>query len=275
MIASHLLDTDGQLMMQLDIVATCTLCVRMGAPLLQVYANGTLVGGSEALLAKISDGSFTQLLSQASSSQAALPDLLSRAVQAAEAAAATSSSAAPAAGTQLPEALRQLLSALSDPQMGVQRQPGSSGKPAFTGKALLDWLVQHSSSSSSRSAAAAQAQQLLSANAITFISDKQPSADEVVAVFDDDAHRYALRSEAVRAVPWGAALNTHFWWGPAAARPAEVVAEELRGRILALYDKHLSADGRAVSYAALKQDLEFWEYVDATAELQRVSVGGC
>ncbi|WIA08629.1 hypothetical protein OEZ85_008058 [Tetradesmus obliquus] len=126
--------------------------------------------------------------------------------------------------------------------------------------------------SSDRSVAAAQAQQLLSANTITLVSDKQPSADEVAAVFDDEAHSYAMRSEAVRAVPWGAALNTHFWWGPAAARPAEVVAEELRGRILALYDKHLSADGRAVSYAALKQDPEFWEYVDATAELQRVDL---
>jgi hypothetical protein len=110
-------------------------------------------------------------------------------------------------------------------------------------------------------------------NAVTLVSDKQPSADDVAAVFDDGAHRYALRSDAVRAVPWGAALNTHFWWGPAAARPAEVVAEDLRARILALYDKHLSADGRAVSYAALKQDPEFWDYVDATAELQRVSVG--
>jgi hypothetical protein len=235
------------------------------------------VGGSDALLAKISDGSFTQLLSEQSSNQGALPGLLSSALQAADAAAAAAApaaAAAAAAGTALPANLQQVLSALSDPQSGVQRQPGGTAKPpSFTGKALIDWLAQHTSSSSDRSAAAAQAQQLLAANAITLVSDKQPSADDVAAVFDDEAQRYALHSEAVRAVPWGAALNTHFWWGPAAARPAEVVAEDLRARILALYDKHLSADGRAVSYAALKQDPEFWDYVDATAELQRVSVG--
>jgi hypothetical protein len=238
--------------------------------LLQVYAKGELVGGSDSLLAKIADGSFQQLMSQSSSSTPSLPDLLSKAVQAA---AAATPAAAPAAGTQLPEALQKLLAALSNPQSGLQRQPGSAGQPpSFTGKALLDWLMQHNGSSSDRSAAASQAQQLLSANAITLLSDKQPSAAEVAAVFDDEPHRYALCSEAVRAVPWGSALNTHFWWGPAAARPAEVVAEDLRARILALYDKHLSADGRAVSYAALKQDPEFWEYVDATAELQRVSL---
>jgi hypothetical protein len=236
-----------------------------------VYANGTLVGGSDALLAKISDGSFMQLLLQQSSSKGALPGLLSSAMQAADAAAAAAAPAA-AAGTELPAELQRVLSAVSDPQSGVQRQPGGTAKPpTFSGKALLDWLAQHSSSSD-RSAAAAQAQQLLAANAVTLVSDKQPSADDVAALFDDEAHRYALRSEAVRAVPWGAALNTHFWWGPAAARPAEVVAEDLRARILALYDKHLSADGRAVSYAVLKKDPEFWDYVDATAELQRVSL---
>lgn len=61
-----------------------------------------------------------------------------------------------------------------------------------------------------------------------------------------------------------------YWWGPRPARPAEDVAEDLRGRILLLYDKYLSPDGKAVRYKALKQDPAFWEYVDATAELQRV-----
>ncbi|KAF6263701.1 hypothetical protein COO60DRAFT_1635064 [Scenedesmus sp. NREL 46B-D3] len=223
----------------------------------QVYAGGTLVGGSDALLAMISDGRFTQLLSQASSSQAALPEQLSSALQAADAVAAAAAPAAAAAGSELPEDLQQVLTALSDSQSGLQKQPGGSSEPPnFTGKALLDWLVQHSSSSGSSGDRAAAARRRSSCSAVA----------------DGDAQRYALRSDAVRAVPWGAALNTHFWWGPAAARPAEVVAGELRARILALYDKHLSADGRAVSYAALKQDPEFWDYVDATAELQRVDL---
>ncbi len=48
------------------------------------------------------------------------------------------------------------------------------------------------------------------------------------------------------------------------------VALSLRGLILKLYDKHLSADGRAVSYKGIKADPLFQEYVRATAELQKV-----
>jgi hypothetical protein len=104
---------------------------------------------------------------------------------------------------------------------------------------------------------------------VTVVSQQQPAAAEL-KVFDDAAHWYRLCAEAPRDLAWGAALNTGYWWGPSPARPAEVVAEDLRGRILALYDKYLSADGKAVRYKALKQDPAFWEYVDATAELQRV-----
>lgn len=48
------------------------------------------------------------------------------------------------------------------------------------------------------------------------------------------------------------------------------VATGLRELILRLYDKHLSADGRAVSYGALRSDPQFREFVTATAELQKV-----
>lgn len=74
-------------------------------------------------------------------------------------------------------------------------------------------------------------------------------------------------------------------WGPSPARPAEVVAEDLRSQILGLYDAHLSKDGRSVSYGGMRKDPAFWRYVDTTAELQRVgrrwcglgcsSCGGC
>ena len=39
------------------------------------------------------------------------------------------------------------------------------------------------------------------------------------------------------------------------------VAEDLRGRMLALYGKHLSADGRSVDYVALGADPDFRDYV--------------
>ncbi|PNH06292.1 hypothetical protein TSOC_007355 [Tetrabaena socialis] len=70
----------------------------------------------------------------------------------------------------------------------------------------------------------------------------------------------------------GQALNGHFQWqGP--ARPASEVAASLRGRILELYDTHLSGDGRSVSYGALRADPRFAAFVDATAELQKVEAG--
>lgn len=57
------------------------------------------------------------------------------------------------------------------------------------------------------------------------------------------------------------------------ARHASEVSEGLRQIILRLYDKHLSADGKALNYAALHKDPMFPLYVNATAELQRVDVG--
>jgi hypothetical protein len=79
--------------------------------------------------------------------------------------------------------------------------------------------------------------------------------------------------DAPRRLPYGQALNTHYAWGPAPVRPATQVAEDLRQQILALYDAHLSPDGRRVSYSGMQQDPRFWQYVDATAELQWVCSG--
>eukprot|EP00775_Hariotina_reticulata_P010520 gene10520-10680_t len=231
----------------------------------QVFANGVLVGGSEELVKQIGDGSLARLLAQPASSTV-LPERLAKAVQAASTQASSSTSSA----QQIPPDLQQVLERLADPSTGVSRrqQPqGSAPAAAFTGRALLDWLTKHND----RAAALATAQQLLAANAITLLADKQPAAASV-QIIDDEAHWYRLRSQAPRSVAWGAALNTQYWWGPAAARPAEVVAEDLRARILALYDKYLTANGKAVRYKALKQDPEFWSYVDATAELQRVDL---
>ena len=50
------------------------------------------------------------------------------------------------------------------------------------------------------------------------------------------------------------------------------VAEQLRESVLALYDKHLAADGKAVDYKGLSTDLEFQLFVDATAELQKLDM---
>ena len=61
------------------------------------------------------------------------------------------------------------------------------------------------------------------------------------------------------------------WWGP--ARAAVDISGDLRGRILALYDSHLSSDGTAVDYDGLGKDERYARYVDATAELQKANIG--
>jgi hypothetical protein len=236
----------------------------------QVFAAGQLIGGSDSLLAHIQDGSFNAMVG-APADQQALPAQLQAAVEAA-AAVGQAGTAAGNPALRLPPDLQRVLDAAADSRSGVPRSPGQPGSSllsnAFTGQVLVQWLVQHNSSSSSDEAAAARiAEQLLAANAITLVSAQQPQ----VPVAFSAADHYRLRSEAPRELAWGAPLNTAYWWNPAVApRPAEVVAEELRGRILSLYDSHLSADGRAVDYAAMRRDPAFWEYVDATAELQQV-----
>jgi hypothetical protein len=168
------------------------------------------IGGSDSLSAQVTDGSFAALVSQSSMQHAALPEALQQAVQAAAAGAGHTGKGP--AGPQLPPDLQQLATTLSDAQAGIPRaaKPGDPLSNAFTGKALVDWIQQHSSSSSSpdgRQAAVKVAEQLLGANVITVVSQQQPSAAELV-VADDTAHWYRLRVDAPRDLPWGAALNT-------------------------------------------------------------------
>lgn len=54
--------------------------------------------------------------------------------------------------------------------------------------------------------------------------------------------------------------------------PALEVAEKLRKLIIALYDEHLSPDGKSVNYAAIGQSEGFRRYVLMTTRLQRADV---
>lgn len=64
-------------------------------------------------------------------------------------------------------------------------------------------------------------------------------------------------------------LNTHFrWFGD--ARPATIVAADLRKLMLQLFSEHLTEDGRLVDYKAMVKDAAFRKYVDTAAELQKV-----
>ena len=50
------------------------------------------------------------------------------------------------------------------------------------------------------------------------------------------------------------------------------MSEGLRQLTLRLYDKHLTADGKALNYEALRRDAIFKTYANATAELQKVDI---
>lgn len=52
------------------------------------------------------------------------------------------------------------------------------------------------------------------------------------------------------------------------------MSESLRKALLQLYDRHMTPDGRKVDYAGLRADPYWRQFVDATAELQKVRQRG-
>ena len=66
-------------------------------------------------------------------------------------------------------------------------------------------------------------------------------------------------------------FNSNMVW-PVESRPASVVAEHLRTRILGLYESFLSDNGRAVDYEGLARSVEFAAYVRDSSELRGVDL---
>ncbi|KAG2439584.1 hypothetical protein HXX76_004936 [Chlamydomonas incerta] len=268
----------------------------------QIFVGGRGVGGCDDLFAAIADGSFQRLLEQAQEQQgsqqaAAVPETLLEAIaearqRAAEghdgaAAAGSASSSGAAASPHSPSAAPQRLKELAarmaavPVQGGVLRLPrkiGSHTLQVFSAQQLAQWLAAAGEPDPHATAA-----QLLSFNIITPAAAGRAEADRLAArlaaavltassgVQGAEELPLALTCEAPEPES-GEALNVQFWWqGP--ARPANEVATGLRELILRLYDKHLSADGRAVSYGALRADPLFRDFVAATAELQKVDLG--
>lgn len=94
------------------------------------------------------------------------------------------------------------------------------------------------------------------------------STDGDVAMADGPA-LFRLRGDS-NPPQLGRPLNSNFaWYGP--ARPATDVTAALRRRILGLYGRFLSEDGKAVDYEGMGRSQEFRDFVDAAAELQKAS----
>ncbi|KAI8470738.1 MAG: glutaredoxin-like protein [Monoraphidium minutum] len=224
-----------------------------------IYVGGAHVGGSDDLAQAMTDGGFDALL--AGGGADGLPERLRAAMESAEAAAGEAKAQAPPAAGPASAPPELLAAAAELAAAGLS----AGGKP-ISGAALLEWLSRRPGGGGGGDLGA----QLLERNLVTLVARSQPAPGDAASVLPGASYR--LLADAPRRVEWGQPLNTHYWWGPAPARPAEVVAEDLRAQILGLYEAHLSKDGRAVSYRAMRDDPGFWRYADATAELQRVDL---
>ncbi|GIL48820.1 hypothetical protein Vafri_5253 [Volvox africanus] len=247
----------------------------------QIFLAGRSVGGCDDLLAQLADGSFMQQLTVArSASTAAIPPELIKEIQSAQRRAeAKAAEASTKTSSQTLEGLKARLQ-LPESQGGIsrsERKIGSHVFRVFTMRQLRDWL-----SSSGEADPWVVAIKLLTANTVTPATLDRAEAEHIAAALVDTgaAARHHTTGESKETLlltlatetprpPAGEALNTQFWWqGP--ARPANEVANDLRQLILELYDKHLSPDGRSVSYGAIRSDPRFNAFVAATAELQKV-----
>ncbi|GIL48823.1 hypothetical protein Vafri_5253 [Volvox africanus] len=223
-----------------------------------------------------------QLTVARSASTAAIPPELIKEIQSAQRRAeAKAAEASTKTSSQTLEGLKARLQ-LPESQGGIsrsERKIGSHVFRVFTMRQLRDWL-----SSSGEADPWVVAIKLLTANTVTPATLDRAEAEHIAAALVDTgaAARHHTTGESKETLlltlatetprpPAGEALNTQFWWqGP--ARPANEVANDLRQLILELYDKHLSPDGRSVSYGAIRSDPRFNAFVAATAELQKVDL---
>lgn len=241
----------------------------------QLFLDAAAIGGSDDLLELMEDGSFDRRL--AAATKPPLVGQLAAAVAAAAEALEKQADKAPSSPRPEPSAeLIALAGRMADRRAGVPRgtrivcdQKHELGN-IFTGAEACDWLVANCPDlAPGRGRAVVVLGELLDACLVDVASCTAPHPPQLEAR-DSGVYFYRMRSDAPEPAA-GEAMNLHFWWrGP--VRPASQVAEELRLRILELYDKHLSPDGRGVSYKKIKTDPKFWEFVDATAELQQVDL---
>jgi len=131
-------------------------------------------------------------------------------------------------------------------------------KSSFVGKEAVDWLVKYKNLE--RKAAVEMCQQLVERHFGHNV--KRGESEE----FKDDDSVYQF-IEDVQANALNAGIKTQ-----CEPRPASELGEELRQLILAIYNNHLSPDGKKVDYKSIAKDEKFKLYATKTAELQRVNV---
>eukprot|EP00898_Chlorokybus_atmophyticus_P007652 jgi/Chlat1/7889/Chrsp66S09179 len=133
-----------------------------------------------------------------------------------------------------------------------------------SGADIVDWLLSNAQGiAGDRARAVELGRELQQAHLLHHTEFCEVFVDEKGVLFHAHESEPGPRSK-------NALNSTITWVGP--SRPASEVAEDLRKRVLALYDLALSKDGKRLNYKSLQNSPEFQDYVRATAELQRVDL---
>lgn len=238
----------------------------------QVFVQGRLLGGATELVAALEDGSLKAQLAAAGGGQPALPPALRETI---DAALKSSADSAAGAGEEAESAELSKLAALAE-QMKAAGLGTAHSQTQFSLHAALEWVQQARGLCLAGPEAAQLLGQLQAAQLLTLAGSGSAQTDVAITpelAAQHPSTRLLLVADAPLPSRLGEPLNSHFcWFGP--ARPASEVAEGLRRRLLVLSDRHITPDGRKVSYRAMRQDPDFRHFVDATAELAKVELSG-
>lgn len=232
-----------------------------------IFVNGQYIGGSDELEKLVSGGELQNLLE---ASPQKLPEELTKMIEepteeengkAKEKSHGKTSDRAKMRRLRLEQVARMMGNENKGIEKHTLKQGWKTHLAVFSGKETVDWILKNLPDVLDATEAEEMGKELQQAQLLhhfTYSEEFSRSNESFFRLHSDEA-------------PFSSSLNgRQAWLKP--ARPASDVAEELRTRILELYDFALSPDGRSVNYGSLEGSPEFESYVEATEELQKVDV---
>ena len=261
----------------------------------QVYVGGGIYGGADDTCAGIASGGFGEKYARARANGVeGAPRALREALERYEAGTLEmpEEAAKPASSSWLTDLMTtsgkkkeaaasavDVAREMSDAKTGVARRArrrfagltdGIFGafktyQGTFTAKEAVDWMVKNGKASDA-SVATEIGAEMVRERLIVDVDATHP-----FVVVEDEAKaplfRFQSEAPALGCAPLNAAKL--FTGEP---RDAKTVVEDVRRRILKLYDAFLSSDGRAVDYDGIAASNDFKDFVQASEELQRVNL---
>lgn len=229
----------------------------------QIFVRGTFVGGASELDDWIQQGKLDESLK---GTQQTLPPEILKLLERVEAESERGSDAEhngsrnPSAEASRASFERALALRRYAKRMNNEITSFVSDQSA-TGEEVTDWMLRNLEEVSTGEQAINLGREM---QTLSLLNHKTYSSP-----FDNSKEVYRLfMHEAGPKLP---GLNVKSYW-TLPTRHAAVVAEELRNKIMALYELALSEDGTRVNYGVLKKSEKFLEYVEATEELQNVDL---